>query len=512
MSIGWRDQAFALQAAGDIAGARAALAEAGEALLTDSQSLQLLALTSSESIDEQALFEFAALEVEPHDANAFFNLGVMDQAQGDDDRAVVRYEQVLRLDPVHLGALNNLSDLLRRQGRADEAWTLLQRYRDRGGPVKGLEIRFAKIADDCGLVAEARDWFGQALQREPANRDLRWEQALQQLRDEEFSAGWRGYELRRGKFPHEALAIVSYDIPEWRGETLQGCSLLVHKEQGLGDTIMFASCLADLPADRGPLHLAVHPALSRLFAHNFRDAQVWPSRSAPGFENESYQPWRKHAGPIDRQLPFGSLPLHLRGAGFPMPRVYLTARPEDRDAWRRRLPQLVPDIGNTLRVGVVLSARRDGPRGPGIADGFQRSIPPHLLCALATPGITWLGLHDRANAPEFGRVSDLRIVNTSDWLHDLADTAALIAELDVIVSVDTAVAHLAAAMGKTVLLALPRLSDWRWGRDRHDSYWYQHVEIFRQQREGDWTGVVAALGRRLAEIAARQAAGREDGQ
>lgn len=495
-----RQIALDAYAAGDQAMVREIVRGMHAAALGDPVMLQLLALSNDNAADERALLRYAALEVEQFDAGAFFNLGVVEQRAGMIARALLRYQQALRIDPRHQGALNNLSDLLRRRGRAAEAWQCITTFLDQGGDPSGLEIRIAKIADDCGEVSEARRWFVAGVKRSAADPAAVWEQAMQQLRDEDFAAGWRGYETRRVIFPHQALALVSYAAPEWDGNPLGAHSLLVHREQGLGDTIMFASCLRDLPDHKGPLHLAVQPPLARLFAANFPKAKVWASVSAPGFEHESHQPWRAVAGEIDLAVPFGSLPLHLRSNGFGPPYPYLAAVPEDEAAWGRRLLGLAPGSEAGLRAGLVISARREGGSGPGIAEGAPKSLPGILAHPLGLPGVTWFGLHDRTSVADLADLAGLGIVDTSEWLFDFADTAGLISQLDVVVAVDTAVAHLAGAMGKKVLLMLRRFADWRWGRLREDCLWYRDVEVFRQTHEGDWAPVVAKVATRMAEL------------
>lgn len=499
-----RQAALDAQRIGENARTRAMIESAGGAAAGDPLLLQLLALVSDQPADASALYQYAAADSDAADAEAWFNLGVTEQTGGQLDRAVLRYEQALRLDPRHQGALNNLSDILRLQGRRDEAWWRLNAYLASGAETRGQEIRIAKIADDCGRPDEARCWFEAAAERFTHDPAVEWEHAQQQLRDEEFAAGWANFEHRRNLFPHQALAIVSYSMPEWDGGPLNGQSLLVHKEQGLGDVIMFASCLADLPCDGGDLHLAVQPQLARLFAANFPQAQVWSSVSSAGQEDESWQHWRTVSGPIDCQVPFGTLPLHLRARGFPVPRKYLDARDEDIAAWRARIDVLAPTPAGHLRCGIVTVARRDGVTGPGIVDGHGKSFPAAVGHHFDLPSVSWFGLHDRANADELGRLPISNLFDASDWLFDLADTAGLLACLDVVVAVDTSVAHLAAAMGKKVLLMLRRNADWRWGRTREDSYWYPDVEVFRQSHEGDWAPVAQAVAARIAGLSRRQ--------
>jgi tetratricopeptide (TPR) repeat protein len=495
-----RDAALAAFHAGDHAQVREWIAPLGINAADDPLLLQLHSLAQDHQVDQRAMMRLAALDGPVRDGGALFNQGVQEQDLGRIDKAILLYQQALRLEPNHLGALNNLSDLLRRQKRGEEAWARICAYLSAGGDPSGLEVRIAKIADDTDRVEEARHWFGRAIAAAPGDPATAWEHAMQQLRDEEFAAGWEGYEARRAIYVHDALAIVSYATPEWAGEDLASRSLLVHKEQGFGDTIMFASCLPDLAARCGALHLAVQPPLSRLFAINFPEAQVWPSQSRADAADESHQHWRPLAGPMDFAVPFGSLPRHVRSAGFPAPVAYLKAAAEDVAVWNDRLAGLAPDTVGQLRAGLVIAARRDGMSGPGVAEGMPKTLPAALAHPLAVEGVAWFGLHDRGLAFELAHLPGIAIVDTSDWLFDFADTAALISQLDVVVAVDTAVAHLAGAMGKKVLLMLRRNADWRWGRDRADSYWYPDIEVFRQVHEGDWSPVTAAVGQRLAAL------------
>lgn len=496
----WRDLAFAAYQAKDEPRMRSLLRGAGDAVERDTLGLQLLAIGEADPADERAILAFAALEQEGLDGGAFYNLAVVEERLGLTDRALLRYEQALRLSPGHAGALINLSDLLRRKGRHAEAWRCLEALRNSGHPLAGLEIRFAKVADALGLAPEARRWFEAAVRAAPGSLQVVWEAAMQQLRDEDWRHGWLGYEARRSLYHHSALGLVDYDIPEWDGRRPGRAGLLVHKEQGLGDTIMFASCLPDIAPEGAGLHLAVQPPLARLFRTSFPKASVWPSVSTEQTATEAHQSWRPLAGPIGAQVPFGTLPLRLRRTGFRPARAYLRADEADRAVWRRRLEALAPRKEGNLRVGLVVTARRDGMAGPGVADGLPKSMDLRAAARLAVPGVTFVGLHDSRTYDSQAGIPAIGLVDTSDWLSDLADTAALIAELDLVVAVDTAVAHLAGALGRKVLLMLRRDADWRWGRTRTDSYWYEDVEVFRQCEEGDWWTLADTVAARLAEL------------
>ena len=499
----WKNVALEAFEAGDRLQAAAVLAEHQPEVMGCPLMLQIYALSAEDQNTARALLELAAWDLFPADPGCHYNLAVVNQEFDLLAEAERGYAQTLRLNPAHSGALNNLSDLLRRRGRISDAWNLVQRYIDGGYPAAGLEIRFAKIADEAGYPDVAQSWFDQARAAAPDDPQVSWEAAMADLRDERFAAGWQGYEARKAIYDHGVLGLVHYDLPEWDGKPLKGRSLLIHKEQGLGDMIMFASCLADLPLKKGDtVHLAVQAPLSRLFANNFTEATVWTSESKADEPTSATQYWMQAAGPIDCQISLASIARLTRIKEFPKPVPYLQANPSEVAVWKDRIARIAPESAiSTIKAGLVLTARRSGASGPGVADGVGKTIAAHLGSPFTSDiGISWFSLHDRQTADHLATLSGLDVVDCSPWLLDLADTAALIANLDVVVAVDTAVAHLAGAMGKKVLLMLRERTDWRWGRNRTDCLWYPDVEIFRQERDGDWHDVIGQVSARLAQL------------
>lgn len=468
-------------------------------------ALQIYALSHEDRSLTRALLELAAWDLFPNDAGIHFNLAVVNQDMGHELAATRGYEQALRLDPCHSGALNNLSDLWRRQGRSADAWRLVCRYVEAGHDAAGLELRFAKIADDAGLAREARAWFARAVVAAPADPQVQWEKAMADLREGRLAEGWYGYEARSDLFSHEVLGQVAYSMPRWDGSPLAGRNLLLHKEQGLGDMIMFAGCLSDVAVAQGEtVHLALQAPLVRLFRHNFPQMRVWPGDSQVGEGDERFQTWLSQAGHIDCQLPMASLGGLFRREGFPRPRAYLTAPEAAVAEWAERLRSLGAGAQGRMRVGLVLSARRDGANARGVCDGEAKSVPAGLAGLLAENcDCDWIGLHDRRTVDLSAGLRGIDCIDTSPWLFDLADTAALIANLDLVIAVDTAVAHLAAAMGRKVLLLLRKQADFRWSKSRRDTRWYPDVELFRQTYEGDWHDPLKAAGLRLASLATR---------
>lgn len=477
--------------------ARSLLQAMGPAAGHDPLALQVLALLSK-GPDQQhealALLE-RAVRIAPGDGQAHFNLAVTLQAQGDLARAVSHYQQALALAPQHLGVLNNLSDLYRRRGRPEEGWALMQRYLALGGDAAGLEIRLAKLALDTRRLDEAEQWFQAAVRRAPADPQMAFEHAMLTLALEDYARGWAGYEARLPAYGLPALAIHPHTAPRWTGEPIAGRRLLLHREQGLGDMIMFASAFDGLIEAGADLHLAVHPPLVRLFAESFPKAKVWASvTDRPGVD----QPYLKVAGPIDLQAPIASLGALTMQDGPPAPRAYLRAPAQEAQRWAGILEALAPCAARERRVGLAAGARRPRWSDDGMTNGLRKSVPPAALEPLAdVAGVRWVALHDRESAALLADIPRLPIADLSPWITDLADTAAVIAQLDLVISVDTAVAHLAAAMGKPVWLLLWRNADWRWGTDRVDSAWYPNVRTFRQTARGDWTPVIEAVARAL---------------
>jgi hypothetical protein len=490
--------ALAAWSRGDAAETLKQIEALGPAAADHSLALQLRAMLEGERApaDALALLE-RAMRIAPGDAQAHFNLAVVLQANDDLTRAIAHYFQALRLDPVQRGALNNLSDLLRRRGRAAEGWALMERYRAAGGDVAGLEIRLAKLAMDLRRFDDAAHWFAAAEARAPGDAGVGWEHAMLTLAREDFAAGWPRYERRLDTHGLTGLGVYPYAIPRWTGEPVAGRRLLIHREQGMGDMIMFACAFQGLIDEGAELHLALHPALARLMAISFPAAKSWSSVTRVGPGEQPDQPWLAAAGPIDFQAPACSLGALRLADGPPAPRAYLKADPRDVAVWSERLDVLCRP--GARRIGLTLGSVQTGWSDDGRTMAMRKSMPPAAAAALAdVANVQWVGLHDRQTAPMLADVPRLDIVDPSPWITDLADTAAVIENLDLVITTDTAVAHLAGAMGKDVWLLLWWNPDWRWGVDRADSCWYPKVRVFRQSAAGDWAGVLAAVAQALA--------------
>jgi Tfp pilus assembly protein PilF len=383
----------------------------------------------------------SAIALRPDDADAHGNLGVAWLQQDRPQAAEASLRAALALRPGFPEAHNNLGIALGRQGRLEEA---LACYRA-------------------------------AIAARPDHADAHANLAIALLTLGELAAGWPELEWRWRTRPLRPLAR-GFAQPQWRGEPAAGATLLIHAEQGFGDTLQFCRYAA-LAAARGlRVVMEVQPPLLRLLDGLAGTACVLPRGAAlPAF---------------DLHCPMLSLPLALGTAldTIPSAPAYLAAQVPAQAGGATQ-------AGPGLRVGLTWAGdpRRHTPSLAAV--DRRRSVPPPLLAPLAAvPGVQWVSLQQGgppAPFPLLDRMADMT---------DFADTAALIAGLDLVISVDTAVVHLAAALGRETWL-LDRFDGcWRWLRGRRDSPWYPGLRIYRQPAPGDWPAVMGAVA---ADLGAR---------
>jgi hypothetical protein len=297
-----------------------------------------------------------------------------------------------------------------------------------------------------------------------------------------YEEGWRECEHRL------SCATVRRDFsrPRWNGERAKGRTILVYGEQGFGDALQFIRFVPLVRPKAGARRviLETHPALVRLLTQS----GGWEAEITPGFQSA------ENALPsFDSQIPLLSLPLAL-GLFDPLPMTaaYLRADPELRRAWRERL-----GARSKPRVGLVWAGSADhtGDR--------LRSIPAKaLLPLLQLRNLEFYSLQLGPPAAATTALAAAGLIDLTAHISDFADTAALLAELDLIISVDTAVAHLAGAMARPVWTLLPLQSEWRWGPAGEATPWYPTMRLFRQPAWGDWGAVVQRVAAELRTVQA----------
>jgi hypothetical protein len=259
-----------------------------------------------------------------------------------------------------------------------------------------------------------------------------------------------------------------FSAPLWKGESLAGKSLLFHAEQGLGDTLQFIRYARLFAAQGAEVHVECQAALLPLL-NGMEGVQQWHAAAGPGID---------HLPPTDYQLPMLSAPavVNTTLSSIPSPDGYLRAPERERRRWAKWLGPR----NRRRRVGICWAGN------PNHKNDKNRSIPSDLLAALdGISEVDWINLQKGHPLP-----GSLELWNAARELRNFADTAGLIENLDLVVSVDTSVAHLAGALGKPVWVLLPFAPDWRWMLDRPDSPWYSGARLFRQSEPGDWRPVL----------------------
>ena len=327
--------------------------------------------------------------------------------------------------------------------------------------------------------AEALTFIRQALKLNPHMAEAEESDSIWLLRYGRFREGWRKYEARYRT--SEGLPLSrNFPQPQWRGEPIHDRTILLHAEQGFGDAIQFAR-YAPLVAERGAkVILEVHPGLATTL------------RTLPGVSQliERGVP----LPPFDLHCPLVSLPLAFGTEldSIPASIPYVAADPARVFAWRNRIgPRRV------MRIGVAWSGnavhREDARRSIPLARlaGLLRDRPDREFHVLQND----VRQSDRAALAELPHLRD-----HSALIRDFADSAALVSLMDVVITVDTAVAHLAGAMGWPVWVMLPAVPDWRWMLHRDDSPWYPSMWLFRQTRRDDWDPVLMEVARQLDDM------------
>jgi hypothetical protein len=306
-----------------------------------------------------------------------------------------------------------------------------------------------------------------------------------------YERGWPEYEWRT-RIDELAAAYQRFPMPRWDGSSLAGRTLLVHAEQGLGDEIMYASCLPEVIAQARHCVIECDDKLVSIFARSFPQATV--RATAAGDTSE----WLKHVPQVDVQIPAGSLPLHLRrkAADFPRERAYLKPDPARVARWSAKLAKLGPGlkIGLSWRGGVPMTGT------------ILRSIPlERLLPLLRLEGVRFVSLQYGNAHNELDRLARRNGISIPHWpeaIDDYEETAALICALDLTLSVCTAVVHLGGALGRPVWTLAPLRPEARYGASGDTMPWYASVRMFRQPAFNEWDRVITAVAQELSALAA----------
>jgi tetratricopeptide (TPR) repeat protein len=488
----------------------------------DAQDWKNLAnvLSESQRADEAVVAWRHALQLDPHDAEAVERCGTLlldlerfedalacfdrcDELRssrasvlekrahalhrlGRPDEALAEHRRAYALDPDNPNICNNIGASLQSQRQHDDAlvWFDLAIALKPGFAMALLNK--ALSLTQLGRIDAALAALNDAKAIDPDNAEIAWNLSLLQLMTGDFEVGWGGREVRWNGSMRSA-SYPAFSQPIWRGDIdIAGKTVLVAEDEGLGDTIQFARYLPMLAARDARVILLVRDALHPLLSGLSGLSQCLPKSagSLPQF---------------DLHCPICSLPMAFGTRLDTIPSVipYLPAPSPSRvQAWKERLASRT---SGRLRVGLVWSGN------PQHGNDHNRSIPLQTLSRLLTADADVVSLQKDLRPGDATLLEQAGIVDLTVHLTDFAETAALLACLDLVITVDTSVAHLAGALGRPTWVLLPHVPDYRWLLERDDSPWYPTMRLFRQDERRDWEAVIDVVRDELASLIATQA-------
>jgi tetratricopeptide (TPR) repeat protein len=429
-----------------------------------------LALMEQRRLDEATAAYRRAIELKSDFAAAHNGLGSALAAGGRADEAIGRFTKAMALQPSLAEAPFNLANTYRQMGKYEEAVAWYVRALTARPGWRQAQNNLCNALCDQGRFDEAAKIYRASLAQRPDDPLAHWNVGLSLLRHGELEQAWPEYEWRR-RTPELGLRPVSFTQPMWDGGDLRGQRILLHAEQGLGDTVQFIRYVPQVARRGGRIAVACQPELLALLK-TMEGVEEW---ATPG------QAWPQ----FDVHCPLPSLPAALRTTPATIPAIvpYLSADAEKSEQWALRLPNGV------RKIGLSWAGRPTHPHDR------ERSLQLERLAPLS--GSAWFCSLQKGESAAQAKSPPMELTDWTRELNDMSDTAALIDQLDLVITVDTSVAHVAGALGKPVWVLLPFVPDWRWMLHRADSPWYPTMRLFRQPRPGDWQTPIGQIAEEL---------------
>lgn len=417
-----------------------------------------------------------AVHVDNHYVDAWNGLGILYRNLNEHQNAIQCFENLLKIDPGFFKAIISLSGLYLHENQFEEA----EKY-----CLKALELdpnsfealnNTATLRREQTRFDEAESYYHKALEIMPENGEIHFNLAFLLLQLKRFEEGWEHYEYR---INNDAL-YQDYEklgIPYWQREPLDGKRLLIVWEQGLGDLIQFARYFKSLPEKfEVTLTALVRPELVRLFEMNFPSVRMMDAMDTID-SNE-----------FDYFIPILSIPHRLKVHDMlSVDKRQFLSISNSVDSGCKNIPHTHKKIGIVWRTNSPMRNVK------------MKSVALENLKEIFERDLTFISLQKEVDEPEKGLMKEYGILNQGESFSDFVDTAACIREMDLIITIDTSVAHLAAAMGKETWILLHCVPDWRWGWEDKESYWYESVRLYKQAEHDKWDDVVMQVKNDLEE-------------
>ena len=439
-------------------------------------------LMHDKNFDEALKVIDKALSLENGNADLWNTRGQVLQNLKRYDAALKSYERAVALNPDLAAGFINICNTLMEQQRLDDALGWASKGLAANPKFAPLHLIRGNILLHLGRRDESLKSYDAAVAADPDYHEAHYHRGSTLLLNGRYEEGWRDFE-RRWQVADCGFDRPALNAAEWRGEPLEGRSIVVYSEQGLGDTIQFARYLPELAQRGGTLTFLCHPNLMRLF-----------KTLTAGFEVTASVDGNRR---FDVQCALMSLPMHL---GMPAPRAeqaYFSAETDLITQWRRRIGT------HGFKIGICWQGNPKGRIDEG------RSIPLEKYAPLsAVAGVRLISLQRTHGVEQLKTLpSGMAVETLGDFdtgADAFVDTAAIMKCLDLVITSDTAIPHLAGALGVPAWVVLKHVPDWRWMLERSDSPWYRSLKLFRQPKPGDWDSAVAAMADELRELAGRQ--------
>ena len=456
----------------------------------DVEAWSLLAMASAQQQDIATVAACCRriIALQPANPQAYYNLGVALQQDARHVAAADAYRRTVELAPGNVSAWANLGLALKDIGKQDDAVAACQQALQLQ-PLQSVALNtLGVIARDRQQFVMALDCFDRAVAAQPDYIQANWNRAQVLLELGDYARGWEAFEWR---WQEEPRMVRESPFPPWQGPAAGPVSLLVYPEQGIGDQIMYGSCLPDLQRINSKLVVGCEPRLVPLFTRAFPGIHV--------IGGPDYEAWLDGVREIDAQVSVGSLPRYFRRAAgtFPQTVGYLQADAEAAQAWQARMA----DGNGRLKVGISW-------RGGGdVRTRASRSTPlADWLPLLQLPGLYLVNLQYGDHREEIRTVEQQAGITLHDWpegdpLDDLDAFAARISVLDLVISIDNTTVHVAGALGIPTWTLVPRPWDLRWFGSERKTPWYPQMTLYRQPTPGDWQTVLQTVAQDLATLA-----------